>query len=66
MSPADSLRAEGAANAAGVVSGVAPKALRKWVERQRELDGESVFLADLEPWRLGEALDLNGDGEVDR
>lgn len=66
LSPADSLRAEGAANAAGVVSGVAPKALRMWVERQRELDGESVFLADLEPWRLGEALDLNDDSELDR
>jgi enoyl-CoA hydratase/carnithine racemase len=59
MSPADSLRAEGAANAAGVVSGVAPHALRRWVEKQQELDGESVFLADLEPWRRGEAVDLN-------
>jgi enoyl-CoA hydratase/carnithine racemase len=59
LSPADALRAEGAANAAGVVSGVAPHALRAWVERQRELDGESVFLADLEPWRRGEVVDLN-------
>lgn len=66
LSPADSLRAEGAANAAGVVSGVAPQALREWVKRQRELDGESVFLADLEPWRLGQVLDLNAAGEADR
>ncbi len=66
LSPADSLRAEGAANAAGVVSGVAPKALRRWVERQAELGGESVFLADLEPWRRGEAVDLNDDVEGGR
>jgi enoyl-CoA hydratase/carnithine racemase len=59
MSPPDALRAEGAANAAGVVSGVAPRALRKWVDMQKELDGESVFLANLEPWRRGEILDLN-------
>jgi hypothetical protein len=59
MSPPDALRAEGAANAAGVVSGVAPRALRKWTEMQKELDGESVFLANLEPWRRGEVLDLN-------
>jgi enoyl-CoA hydratase/carnithine racemase len=63
MSPADSLRAEGAANAAGAVSGVAPRALRRWVEMQQQLDGESVFLADLEPWRRGEAVDLNADTE---
>jgi enoyl-CoA hydratase len=59
MSPPEALRAEGAANAAGIVSGVAPRALRKWVGMQKELDGESVFLANLEPWRRGEVLDLN-------
>lgn len=61
LSPADSLRAEGAANASGVVSGVAPRALRKWVEMQRELGGESVFLANPEPWQRGEVLDLNDE-----
>ena len=59
MSPADALRAEGAANASGVVSGVAPTALRRWVEMQDDLGGESVFLGNLEPWRRGEVLDLN-------
>jgi enoyl-CoA hydratase/carnithine racemase len=59
LPPAESLRAEGAANASGVVSGVAPRALRKWVEMQRELSGESVFLANLEPWRRGEVVNLN-------
>jgi enoyl-CoA hydratase/carnithine racemase len=62
MSPSEALRAEGAANAAGVVSGVAPRALRKWVDMQEELGGESVFLANLEPWRRGEVLDLNESG----
>jgi hypothetical protein len=61
LSPADALRAEGAANASGVTSGVAPRALRAWVARQRELGGESVFLADLAPWLRGEAVDLNAN-----
>jgi hypothetical protein len=51
LPPADGLRAEGAANASGIVSGVAPQALRKRVDMQRELGGDSVFLADLGPWR---------------
>lgn len=58
-SPADAYRAEGAANASGVLSGVAPKALRRWLEMQREIGGESVFLANPDPWRRGEAIDLN-------
>ena len=59
--PADALRAEGAANASGVLSGVAPKALRKWVQMQHETGGESVFLANPDPWRRGEAIDLNDE-----
>lgn len=62
LSPAASLRAEGATNAAGVVSGVAPQALRAWVETQERHGGESTFLADLEPWRRGEAIDLTQEG----
>jgi enoyl-CoA hydratase len=57
MAPADALRAEGAANASGVLSGVAPQALRKWVEMQG--DGDSVFLTNLDPWRRGAVIDLN-------
>jgi enoyl-CoA hydratase/carnithine racemase len=59
LPPADALRAEGAANASAILSGVAPQALRRWVEMQHELGGESVFVANLEPWRRGEAVDLN-------
>lgn len=62
LPPAESLRAEGATNAAGVVSGVAPKALRAWVNMQERHEGESVFLAELEPWRRGEVVDLTEAG----
>jgi enoyl-CoA hydratase len=61
LAPAESLQREGAANAAGITSGPARQALRVWRDRQRELGGESVFLADLEPWRKGEVADLNAD-----
>ena len=61
LAPADSLRAEGASNASGVYSGVAPQAMRAWVKMQREGDGDSVFLTNLEPWQRGEVLDLNPD-----
>jgi hypothetical protein len=30
---------------------------------QDDLGGDSVFLANLEPWRLGEVLDLNNAAE---
>lgn len=59
LSPADALRAEGAVNATNAVTGVAPRALRAWVQMQQDGDGDSVFFSDLEPWRLGEAVDLN-------
>jgi enoyl-CoA hydratase len=61
LSPAASLRAEGATNAAGVISGVAPRALQAWVAMQEEAGGDSVFLSNLEPWRRGEVVDLNPD-----
>jgi enoyl-CoA hydratase len=59
LPPAQSLRREGAANVAGIVSGPAPRALRAWVEMQQRGGGESVFLTDPEPWVRGEAVDLN-------
>lgn len=59
LAPADSLRAEGAANAAGVVSGPAPGALRAWVAQQQQGDGDSVFLTGPEPWAEGRVVDLN-------
>ncbi len=60
-SPAASLRAEGATNAAGILSGVAPRALQAWVQLLQESGGDSLFLTDLEPWRRGEVIDLNPD-----
>ncbi len=59
LSPADSLRREGTANAAGVLSGPAPRALRAWVDMQQDGTGDSVFLTDLEPWVRGGVVDLN-------
>src|SRR5262249_52491096 len=59
LSPAESLRREGAANASAVMSGPAPQALQRWVDMQRAGDGDSVFLTDREPWIRGEGLDLN-------
>jgi hypothetical protein len=61
LPPAGSLRAEGALNVAGILSGVAPRALRAWVQMQRESGGDSVFLTNLEPWQRGEVIDLNAD-----
>jgi enoyl-CoA hydratase len=59
LPPADSLRREGIANAAGVLSGPAPRALRAWVDMQQKGCGDSVFLSDLEQWVQGEVVDLN-------
>jgi enoyl-CoA hydratase len=57
--PSDSLRQEGAANAAAVSSGPAPQALRAWLDKQRAGNGDSVFLTDLQPWIRGDVVDLN-------
>ena len=62
LPPRESLLREGAANSAGIVNGVAPKAMRLWVEHQTAHDGESVFIADPKPWVEGTALDLNDVG----
>lgn len=59
LPPAESLRREASANAAGILSGPAPHALREWVTRQRRGDGDSVFLTDPAPWIRGEVVDLN-------
>jgi enoyl-CoA hydratase len=59
LPPAESLRREAAANAAGILSGPAPHALRAWVDMQQKGTGDSVFLADLEPWMQGNVVDLN-------
>jgi enoyl-CoA hydratase/carnithine racemase len=61
LAPADSLRRESAANAAGILSGPAPRAMRAWVDMQKEGSGDSVFLTDLEPWARGDMVDLNDD-----
>jgi enoyl-CoA hydratase len=63
LPPGESLRNGGAANAAGVISGPAPRALCASVQMQREGGGDSVFLTSLEPWRKGEAVDLNTEDE---
>jgi enoyl-CoA hydratase len=59
LPPAESLRREGIANAAGILSGPAPHALRAWVDMQQKGTGDSVFLTDLEPWMQGNVVDLN-------
>jgi enoyl-CoA hydratase len=41
------------------LSGPAPQALRKWLEMQRAVNGESVFLTDLQAWVQGEVVQLN-------
>ena len=64
LSPAESLRTEGASNASAILSGPAPKALRKWLDMQHEHDGDSVFLTDPQPWLRGEAVDLSGGEEI--
>ena len=48
---------------AGVVTGPAPDALRAWIEMQHDAGGDSVFLANPDPWRRGAVLDLNKDKE---
>ncbi len=59
LAPAESLRRESGANVSTILSGPAPQALRKWLEIQRESNGESVFLTELEPWIQGEVVELN-------
>jgi enoyl-CoA hydratase len=59
LPPAESLLREGATNSAGIVNGVAPVALSAWVTSQDRHGGESVFLADPQPWVDGTAVDLN-------
>jgi enoyl-CoA hydratase len=64
LSPAESLRVEGASNASAIISGPARKALQKWLDMQYEHNGDSVFLTDLEPWLRGEAVDLTAQKET--
>ena len=59
LSPAESLRREGAANASAIMSGPAPQALQKWVDMQVAGNGDSVFLTDLTPWQRGDVVTLN-------
>jgi enoyl-CoA hydratase/carnithine racemase len=59
LAPAESLRRESAANVSTILSGPAPQALRKWLEMQRAVNGESVFLTDLQAWVQGEVVQLN-------
>ena len=59
LPPAESLRREAVANAAGILSGPAPHALRAWIDMQQKGTGDSVFLTDLEPWIQGNVVDLN-------
>jgi hypothetical protein len=49
LDPVACLRNESAANAAGIVSGPAAKALREWIAMQDESDGDSVFLTNPGP-----------------
>lgn len=64
LSPAESLRIEGASNASAIMSGPAPKALRKWLDMQHEHNGDSVFLTEPQPWLRGEVVDLNARKET--
>jgi enoyl-CoA hydratase/carnithine racemase len=64
VSPAESLRIEGASNASAILSGPAPKALRKWLDMQHEHNGDSVFLTDPQPWLRGEVVDLTAGEEI--
>jgi enoyl-CoA hydratase len=64
LSPAESLRREGAANASVIMSGPGPRALQKWVDMQRAGNGDSVFLTEREPWMRGEVVDLNAAAEA--
>jgi enoyl-CoA hydratase len=59
LNPAESLRRESAANVSTILSGPAPQALQKWLDMQRAVNGESVFLTDLEAWIDGEVVQLN-------
>jgi enoyl-CoA hydratase/carnithine racemase len=59
LAPAEALRREGAANAAGVLAGPARAALRAWIESQDEGGGDSVFLTNPDPWVDGEVIDMN-------
>jgi len=64
LSPAESLRREGALSASAILSGPVPLALQKWVEIQGAGDGDSVFLTHPEPWTRGEAVELNSPADV--
>lgn len=57
LSPADSLRREGATSVISINADAANRALQEWVDRQR--DGDSVFLTEPEPWVRGDAVSLN-------
>jgi len=59
LSPAESLRREGALSASAIMSGPVPQALQKWVDMQDAGDGDSVFLTQPEPWMRGDAIELN-------
>jgi enoyl-CoA hydratase len=59
LNPAESLRREGAASVSAILSGPASQALQKWIGMQRAVNGESVFLTDLQAWAQGEVVQLN-------
>jgi enoyl-CoA hydratase/carnithine racemase len=59
-SPAESLRHEAGASLAATTSRGTRRALRAFVQAQRRAGGESPFLADLEPWAHGTAVDFDG------
>ncbi|MDG4667255.1 enoyl-CoA hydratase/isomerase family protein [Mycobacterium sp. 236(2023)] len=57
LSPADSLRHEGATSAISINAAAAHRALQEWVDRRG--DGDSVFLTEPDPWVRGDAVSLN-------
>ena len=61
LSPAASLRREGAMSASSANAAEAATALREWVDMQHHNGGDSVFLTRPEPWVKGEAVCLNHD-----
>lgn len=55
--PDESLQREAAASLAATTSPSTRRALRAFVAAQERLDGESPFLADMDPWAEGRAVD---------
>lgn len=57
LAPDESLQREAAASLAATTSRSTRRALRAFVAAQQRLDGQSPFLADMEPWAEGRAVD---------